>query len=151
MSEPWHWTQMARTIKETCILEKETWHERIHAAWKKPSNVKCFLSRPNNERLLLTQAPGKWHSACHSCPDSTASEHLMFLFIYKKTSNYCVAWIVFVCMVAQKCCRFCPRWTFTYKPSKASLVESNEKTTNRTKRVDYKNLFILLWGGERWT
>lgn len=30
---------------------------------------------PNKTRLLLTHAPGKWHSTHHSCPNSTGSEH----------------------------------------------------------------------------
>lgn len=85
------------------------------------------------------------------------SKHLIFLFIYKKTLNDCVDWIVLVCTVRiQKCCapQILP-WIYVFmcNPSKSrSGWDSDKKTTNPTQeRLDVKTKTFILCRNKRST
>lgn len=55
--------------EDTHTLDEETWHERKKMQHEGNPPIKMFFSRPDNTKLLLTQAPGQWHSTLYSCPD----------------------------------------------------------------------------------
>lgn len=89
---------------------------------------------------------------------SFGSKHLIFLFIYKKTSNDSVAWIVLVCTVGSKV--LCTtdaaldiQYVFMCKPSKSRTGwDSDKKTTNPTQeRLDVKTKTFILCKNKRST
>lgn len=74
-----------QTGKGHAILEEETQKKEK----EKKNCIKLLFSRPNNTGLLLTRAPRQaaFNSQFMPWPHlSTLSEHLIFLFIYKKDS-----------------------------------------------------------------
>lgn len=105
------------------------------------------FSRPNNTRLPLTQAPGKWHSTHHSCPNFTGSEHLMFLFIYKLLRGLNSARVHGGFRSAADSS---PDRCFHVQTLQSrSGWESNEKTTDTTEGVDAKTLIYPLQKQEK--
>lgn len=96
---------LLNSFKTSWVESKKKMHgriikmERTYASWKtqrERKNIqherthlikKMFFSRPNNTRLLLTQAPGKWHSTLHSWPHYISPLAVNITSLYSSTKE----------------------------------------------------------------